>query len=412
MQIYLVGGAVRDQLLGLPVSDRDWVVVGATPSDLIKLGFQQVGKDFPVFLHPKTREEYALARKERKTDVGYTGFSCYTTPDVTIEEDLLRRDLTINAMAKTEDGKLIDPYHGEQCIKTRLLRHVSIAFLEDPLRILRVARFAARLAEQKFTIANETKLLMKRIVDNHELSSVSAERIWGETKKALQSSSPEIYFHVLYDCNALTVFFPEINQFFSIYAKTKLDTKIDNGIHTFSTLKMVAALTDNIETRFAAFCIDLNKKLTISEQWPNNDHYTSNGIFLIKLICNRLCISNRMKELAILVFRFYQQVHQINQLSPEVIIDLFNQLDSWRKPWRINQLAIVCEAHARCWMREKYLAYPQAEFIIKAFNIAQQVLSKNIIEQDIKGIAIRNELTRQRIQILTDWRQKQTILPI
>ncbi|MFS1562458.1 MAG: multifunctional CCA addition/repair protein [Candidatus Arsenophonus phytopathogenicus] len=412
MQIYLVGGAVRDQLLGLPVSDRDWVVVGTSPNDLIKLGFQQIGKDFPVFLHPKTREEYALARTERKTGVGYTGFSCYAAPDVTIEEDLLRRDLTINAIAQTEDGQLIDPYHGERDIKNRLLRHVSAAFAEDPLRILRVARFAARLANQKFTIANETQSLMKKMVFNHEVSKISAERVWGETEKALQSLSPEIYFRVLYDCGALAILFPEINQLFGTPAAAKSHPEIDTGIHTLLTLKVAASLTDNVETRFAALCHDFGKALTPSEQCPAHDDYVSKGISLIEAMCNRLRIPNRMKELAKLVARFHQQIHQIHQLTPETVINLFNKLDSWRKPERINQLVIACEADARGRIGREHITYPQAKFVIEAFKTVQQVSSKDLIEQGIKGIAIRDELNQKRIQTLTDWWQQQTILPI
>lgn len=412
MQIYLVGGAVRDQLLGLPVSDRDWVVVGATPDDLIKLGFQQIGKDFPVFLHPKTREEYALARTERKTGVGYTGFSCYAAPDVTIEEDLLRRDLTINAIAQTEDGQLIDPYHGERDIKNRLLRHVSAAFAEDPLRILRVARFAARLANHKFTIANETQSLMKKIVFNHEVSAISAERVWGETEKALQSLSPEIYFRVLYDCGALAILFPEISQLFGTPAAAKSHSEIGTGIHTLLTLKVAASLTDNVETRFAALCHNFGKALTPSEQCPANDDYVSKGISQIEAMCNRLRIPNRMKELAKLVARFHQQIHQIHQLTPETVINLFNQLDGWRKPERINQLVIACKADARGRTGREHITYPQAKFVIEAFKTVQQVSSKDLIEQGITGIAIRDELNRKRIQTLTDWWQQQTILPI
>ncbi|MFS1537754.1 MAG: multifunctional CCA addition/repair protein [Candidatus Phlomobacter fragariae] len=412
MQIYLVGGAVRDQLLGLTVSDHDWVVVGATSDDLIKLGFQQVGKDFPVFLHPKTREEYALARTERKTGVGYTGFSCYVAADVTIEEDLSRRDLTINAIAQTEDGQLIDPYHGEQDIKNRLLRHVSAAFAEDPLRILRVARFAARLAKQKFTIANETQSLMKKMIHYHELSVISTERVWRETEKALHSSSPETYFRVLYDCGALVILFPEINQLFGIPTAAESHPEIDSGIHTLLTLKMAASLTDDVETRFAALCHDFGKALTPPEQWPNHYDHDIKAIPLIDAMCNRLHIPNRMKQLAKLVARFHLQIHQINQLQPENVISLFNQLDSWRKPERINQLAIACEADARGRLGQKHIAYPQTKFLLEAFKIAQQVSTKNIIEQGIKGVAIRDELTQQRIQALTNWRQQQTILPI
>ncbi|BGI51073.1 MAG: multifunctional CCA addition/repair protein [Arsenophonus endosymbiont of Ceratovacuna japonica] len=403
MNIYLVGGAVRDHLLKLPISDRDWVVSGATTNDLIKLGFQQIGKDFPVFLHPKTHEEYALARTERKIGIGYTGFSCYSAPNITIEEDLLRRDLTINAIAQTKDGKIIDPYHGKEDIKNRLLRHVSDAFTEDPLRLLRVARFAAQLSKQKFTIANETKLLMKKMVDKNELSAISVERVWEETKKALQSSSPEIYFHVLYNCGALAILFPEINQLFNINILTKLGNKINIGIHTLLTLKISALLTNNIETRFATICHDFSKILTKSKQMYNYYNDINMGILLIETMCNRLRIPNNMKELSKLVIRFNQQIHQINKLTPKIIIDIFNKLDSWRKPYRINQLVIVCESDARGIIGKEHITYPQAKLIISAFQIAQQVSIKNIIEQGNKGIHIKNEITKQRIKVLTNW---------
>ncbi|MGP1939317.1 MAG: multifunctional CCA addition/repair protein [Arsenophonus sp. ET-DL9-MAG3] len=412
MQIYLVGGAVRDQLLGLPVSDRDWVVVGSTPNDLIKLGFKQVGKDFPVFLHPKTREEYALARKERKINVGYTGFSCYTEPDVTIEEDLLRRDLTINAIAQTEDGKLIDPYHGEQDIKNRLLRHVSSAFTEDPLRILRVARFAARLATKKFFITNETRLLMKKMVFNNELSTISQKRVWIETEKALRSSSPEIYFHILHDCRALSIIFPEINKLFSIMSMIKSHSKINSEIHIFLTLKMAVLLTNNIEIRFAALCHDLGYIFLSSKQNHYQCNYSIKVISLIESMCNRLCIPNKMKELAKLVAQFHMQIHKINQLQPETIINIFNQLDSWRKPERIDQLAIACEAKAKSLFRQENIIYLQTKFFVEAFKITQKLSTKNIIKQGIKGIEIKNKLNQERIKVLTNWREQQTILPI
>ncbi|MGP1930230.1 MAG: multifunctional CCA addition/repair protein [Arsenophonus sp. ET-YP4-MAG3] len=412
MKIYLVGGAVRDQLLGLPVSDRDWVVVGSTPDDLIKLGFKQVGKDFPVFLHPKTREEYALARKERKISIGYTGFSCYTKPDVTIEEDLLRRDLTINAIAQTEDGKLIDPYHGEQDIKNRLLRHVSSAFTEDPLRILRVARFAARLATQNFFITNETQLLMKKMVFNNELNTISQKRVWIETEKALRSSSPEIYFHILYNCQALSIIFPEINKLFSIISMTKLHSKTNTEIDTLLTLKMAVLLTDNIEIRFAALCHDISHIFLLLKQ--HHYHYSNSikAISLIENMCNRLCIPNKMKELAKLVARFHMQIHKINQLQPETIINIFNQLDSWRKPERINQLAIACEANAKSLFGQKNIVYLQTKFLVEAFKITQKLSTKNIVKQGIKGIEIKNQLNQERIKLLTNWREQQTILPI
>ncbi|MFP3014405.1 MAG: multifunctional CCA addition/repair protein [Arsenophonus sp.] len=412
MQIYLVGGAVRDQLLGLPISDRDWVVVGATSNDLIKLGFQQVGKGFPVFLHPKTHEEYSLARTERKTGVGYTGFTFYTTPDITIEEDLLRRDLSINAIAQTKDGQLIDPYNGEHDIKNRLLRHISNSFEEDPLRILRVARFAAHLSNQKFTIANETQSLMKKMVFNNEIGEISAERVWGETEKALRSSSPETYFHVLHDCGTLSILFPEVNQLFGVKSSEDLYNEIDRKMHMFLTLKMASLLTDNIETRFAALCHDFSKILMSQKQYHYHHNYSIKTIKIIDTICKRLRIPNKIKELSKLVARFQMQVHQINKLEPKEVIKIFNQLDSWRKSDRINQLAIVCEAVACGRVGRKDIMYPQTKFLIEAFRIAQQVSIKNITKQDINGYEIRDEITKKRIQALVYWRRQQNILPI
>lgn len=257
MQIYLVGGAVRDGLLDIPVFDRDWVVVGATPAELLAMGYQQVGKDFPVFLNPETHEEYALARTERKSGQGYTGFTCYAAPDVTLEEDLLRRDLTINAIARSAEGELIDPYQGVADLQARVLRHVSDAFGEDPLRVLRVARFAARFAHLGFSIAGETLALMRRMAHSGELAALTAERVWKETEKALQSQSPQVYFQVLRDCGALAVLFPEIDALFGVPAPAKWHPEIDTGVHTLMTLAIAARLSPEVEVRFSALCHDL-----------------------------------------------------------------------------------------------------------------------------------------------------------
>lgn len=262
MQIYLVGGAVRDSLLDIPVVDHDWVVVGATPAELLALGYQQVGKDFPVFLNPDTHEEYALARTERKSGQGYTGFTCYAAPDVTLEEDLLRRDLTINAIARSAEGELIDPYGGVADLQARVLRHVSDAFGEDPLRVLRVARFTARFAHLGFRIADETLALMRRMAHSGELAALTAERVWKETEKALQSQSPQVYFQVLRDCDALAVLFPEIDALFGVPAPAKWHPEIDTGVHTLMALAIAARLTPEVDVRFATLCHDLGKGLT------------------------------------------------------------------------------------------------------------------------------------------------------
>ena len=270
MKSYLVGGAVRDALLGLPVKDKDWVVVGATPEAMIDAGYQQVGRDFPVFLHPKSREEYALARTERKSGSGYTGFTCYAAPDVTLEQDLLRRDLTINALAQDENGHIIDVYGGQNDLRDRLLRHISPAFSEDPLRVLRVARFAARYAHLSFRIADETMALMTAMTDAGELEHLTPERVWKETENALTTRNPQVFFQVLRDCGALKVLFPEIDALFGVPAPAKWHPEIDTGIHTLMTLSMAAMLSPEVDVRFSTLCHDLGKGLTPKELWPRH----------------------------------------------------------------------------------------------------------------------------------------------
>lgn len=412
MKIYLVGGAVRDELLGLPVSDRDYVVVGSTPEAMLAQGYQQVGKDFPVFLHPKTHEEYALARTERKTGSGYTGFSCYAAPDVTIEDDLLRRDLTINAIAKDQQGQLTDPYHGVDDLNARILRHVSDAFAEDPLRILRVARFAARFAAQGFQIAPETLSLMQSMTASGELNHLTAERVWAETEKALQSTSPHVYFEVLRQCGALALLFPEINNLFGVPAPEKWHPEIDTGVHTMMALQMAAQLSTDVDIRFAVLCHDVGKALTPKEVWPSHPNHGEMGIGLIENLCDRFKIPNSTRELARLAARFHDQIHVINRLSATEIIQLFDGLDSWRKPERIEQLSVISEADARGRMGLEQQPYPQGEFLREAFKEAQAVSVKPIIEQGFQGPQIREQLTYQRIEKIEQWRQLQTLLSI
>lgn len=407
MKTYLVGGAVRDELLGLPVSDRDYVVVGSTPEAMLAQGYQQVGKDFPVFLHPKTHEEYALARTERKTGSGYTGFSCYSAPDVTIEDDLLRRDLTINAIAKDPQGKLTDPYHGVNDLNQRILRHVSDAFAEDPLRVLRVARFAARYAAQGFRIAPETLSLMQSMTASGELQHLTAERVWAETEKALTSDAPQVYLEVLRQCGALAVLFPEIDNLFGVPAPAKWHQEIDTGIHTLMVLQMAAQLSQDINIRFAALCHDVGKALTPKEVWPSHPNHGEAGIALIDNLCDRLKIPNNARELARLAARFHDKVHVINRLSAVELIQLFDGLDSWRKPERVAQLSLISEADARGRAGLEQQAYPQGQFLRQAFTVAQAVSVKPIIEQGFQGSQIREELTRQRIETVEKWRLQQ-----
>lgn len=412
MKVYLVGGAVRDQLLGLPISDRDFVVVGTTPEAMLAQGFQQVGKDFPVFLHPKTHEEYALARTERKTGSGYTGFSCYSAPDVTIEDDLLRRDLTINAIAQSDSGELVDPYHGVKDLENRLLRHVSNAFAEDPLRVLRVARFAARYHAYGFTIAPETLTLMQSMANSGELSHLTAERVWTETQKALMSNAPHVYFDVLRNCEALAVLFPEIDNLFGVPAPEKWHPEIDTGVHTLMVMKLIATLSNDIDVRFAALCHDLGKALTPSSIWPSHPDHGINGIPLIEQLCDRLKVPTSARDLARLTARYHDKIHVINKLTATELIAIMDGLDSWRKPERVDQLSMVSEADARGRLGLEQQAYPQGEYFRQAFSVAQNVSVKPIIEQGFQGPAIRQELTRQRIEAIENWQKQQKIMSL
>ena len=405
MKIYLVGGAVRDQLLNLPVKDRDWVVVGATPETLLQQGYQQVGKDFPVFLHPDTHEEYALARTERKSGSGYTGFTCYAAPDVTLEDDLQRRDLTINAIAYSAKGEYIDPYHGIDDIHAKLLRHVSDAFSEDPLRVLRVARFAARFAPLGFTIAPETMSLMQEMTNSGELNALTAERVWKETEKALHSQAPQVYFEILHQCGALKILFPEINALFGVPAPKKWHPEIDTGIHTMMVLAMASRLTDDIAVRFSALCHDLGKGVTPVENWPHHHGHGPAGVPLVEALCQRYRIPNQIRDLAKLAAKYHDHLHRIEKMRPSKIIRLFDAIDAWRKPERIDQLAIISEADARGRQGAENLPYPQGIFR-QAFKIANQVDVKSIVSRGLKGSAIREALTKQREVAIIEWKSR------
>lgn len=397
MKTYLVGGAVRDALLKLPVKDRDWVVVGATPEAMLAQGFQQVGRDFPVFLHPKSREEYALARTERKSGNGYTGFVTWSAPDVTLEQDLQRRDLTINAIAQTESGELIDPFHGQRDLKARLLRHVSDAFNEDPLRVLRVARFAARFAHLNFRIAEETQALMRQMAESGELGHLTAERVWKETEKALTSRNPQVYFQVLRDCGALEVLFPELDRLFGIPAPAKWHPEIDTGVHTLMTLTLAASLSDEVDVRFATLFHDVGKALTPPEKWPSHHGHGAAGVPLVEALCQRLRVPNAIRDLALIVTEYHDVVHTIERQSAEALVALFDRIDAWRKPHRVEQIALTSEADARGRAGLESMAYPQGDYLRQAFALAQSVPTKAVIEAGFKGAKVREELTRRRI---------------
>lgn len=406
MKIYLVGGAVRDGLLRLPVKDKDWVVVGATPQEMLDAGYQQVGKDFPVFLHPKSREEYALARTERKSGQGYTGFTCYAAPDVTLEQDLLRRDLTINAIAQDEHGEFIDPYNGRADIEKRLLRHVSPAFNEDPLRVLRVARFAARYAHLNFQIAPETQALMSAMAANGELEHLTPERVWKETENALTSRNPQVYFDVLRKCGALKVLFPEIDALFGVPAPEKWHPEIDTGIHVLMTLAIAAQLSPDVDVRFATLCHDLGKGLTPKEFWPRHHGHGPAGVKLVERLCQRMRVPNEIRDLAKLVAEYHDLIHTISILQPKTIIKLFDAIDAWRKPQRVEQVALTSEADARGRTGFEASDYPQGRLLRAAWVAAQSVTNKEVIDDGFSGPAIRDELTRRRIAAVEAWKKE------
>ncbi|MBT0721337.1 multifunctional CCA addition/repair protein [Rosenbergiella collisarenosi] len=402
MEKYLVGGAVRDRLLGLPVTDRDWVIVGATPDALLAQGYQQAGRDFPVFLHPVTHEEYALARTERKTGSGYTGFDTRFTPEVTLEEDLQRRDLTINAMAQDDTGAIIDPWQGQRDVAERRLKHVSEAFVEDPLRVLRVARFAARFASLGFTIADETMVLMQQIAQSGELAFLTHERVWKETEKALLTDSPATYFSVLRECGALAILFPELNALFGVPAPAKWHPEIDTGIHSLMALEMATQLTPEPALRFATLMHDIGKGLTPPERWPSHPGHGLAGVPLIEGLCLRLKVPNHYRDIARLATEFHDMVHSIDHYSAEQIIALFDKLDAWRKPERVAQLAIISEADVRGRLGWQDKPYPQAAQLGQRFAAAQAVSVAPIIAAGFTGKAVRDELTRLRIQAVED----------
>lgn len=397
MKTFLVGGAVRDALLRLPVKDRDWVVVGATPDSMLEQGYQQVGRDFPVFLHPRSREEYALARTERKSGKGYTGFVTQFAPDVTLEQDLQRRDLTINAIAQADDGRLIDPYLGQQDLANRTLRHVSAAFNEDPLRVLRVARFAARFAHLNFRVADETQALMREMAESGELAHLTAERVWKETEKALLTRNPQVYFQVLRDCGALQVLFPELDNLYGIPAPIKWHPEIDTGVHALMTLTMSAALSDELDVRFATLFHDVGKALTPPDKWPSHHGHGLAGVPIVEALCQRLRVPNNVRDLALVVTEFHDVVHTIERQSAASLIALFDRIDAWRKPERVEKMALTSEADARGRAGLESMAYPQGNYLRQAFALAQAVPTKDVIAAGFKGSDVREELTRRRV---------------
>ena len=399
MKTYLVGGAVRDKLLGLPVKDRDWVVIGATPKKMIEEGFEPIGENFPVFLHPKTKEEYALARTERKSGKGYKGFVFYSSPKVTLEDDLKRRDLTINAIAEDENGELIDPYGGEADLKNGILRHVSPAFVEDPLRVLRIARFAACFG---FKIADETIKLLHIISKSNELDTLTPERVWSEMEKALAGKYPTRFILALRSCNALKILFPEIDALFGIPQDKKYHPEIDVGRHTLMALNQSVQLSSDPIVRFSVLVHDLGKATTPKEQLPNHDGHETRGINIIDSVCERYKIPNKYHDLAACVSEFHIVCHQIQEMEPKEILERLEKLDAFRRPERFKKFLISCESDSRGRAGFEEKEFPQAKYFLNALEISRGVNVGLLANKSLKGKELGEALRKERIKILEE----------
>ena len=394
MQVYLVGGAVRDEQLGLPVKERDWCVVGATPAEMKAAGYKQVGKDFPVFLHPDTGEEYALARTERKTAAGYHGFEFHTDPGVTIEEDLGRRDLTVNAIAEDGDGNLVDPYGGIADIRNRILRHVSDAFIEDPVRVLRVARFAARFAHLGFVIAPETLALMRQITADGEIDALVPDRVWKETETALLGRDSRVYFETLRECGALAVLFPEIDRLFGVPQPKQWHPEVDTGVHVMMVLDQAAKLSPDLEVRFAALVHDLGKGTTRKHALPSHPGHERRGVKLIRRLAERLPVPNACRDLGILVSEYHTHCHRAFELRAATILRMLEATDAFRRPRRFEQFLLACEADARGREGLEDRDYTQVDLLRGAFAAASGIDAAAIAashEGKAIGEAIRSE---------------------
>ena len=400
MKKFLVGGAVRDQLLGLPVKERDWVVVGETADNMVARGYQPVGKDFPVFLHPDTKEEYALARLERKTAAGYHGFTVDAGITVTLKEDLLRRDLTINAMAFDPNGSVIDPYGGRHDLEAKRLRHVSAAFGEDPVRILRVARLKARYAHLGFTVAAETTQLMKQMVVKGEVDALVAERVWSELVRALAEPTPTAFFEVLRSCGALARLFPEIESLYGVPQPEQHHPEIDTGVHTMMVLEQAAKLSDRPLVRFAALTHDLGKGLTPPEQWPSHHRHEVLGLPALDALCERFRVPSGFHRLANKVMRFHGLAHRAFDLTPATLLKTFENLDLFRQPETLEPFLLACHADIRGRIGFETHPYPQAELFRTALKTAQSVKVQPLIARGLKGKEIGTALHQQRVEAI------------
>ncbi len=400
MRVYLVGGAVRDRLLGLPVGERDWVVVGATPEELVRRGYQSVGREFPVFLHPQTHEEYAVARLERKVAPGYRGFTTQFSPAVTLEEDLRRRDLTINAMAESEAGEVIDPYGGQADLAARRLRHVSEAFVEDPVRILRVARFAARFAALGFTVADDTLQLMQRMTAAGEVSALVPERVWQETERALGEARPEVFFETLRACGALAVIFPELDALFGVPQPPRWHPEVDTGVHVMLALRYAADAGAPAAVRFAVLAHDLGKARTPRAHWPSHHGHEELGVPLIEALCERLKVPNGHRELAVLAGRYHTRVHRAGELKAATLLTLLENCDALRRPERFAELLLACEADARGRTGLESAPYPQVAYLQQVRAAAAAVALTEEERRGLRGAEIGAELRRRRLEAI------------
>ncbi len=400
MEVYLVGGAVRDEQLGLPVKERDWCVVGATPDELLSKGYRQVGKGFPVFLHPETNEEYALARTERKTGAGYHGFEFQTSPDVTLEADLSRRDLTINAMARDADANLIDPFDGMADLEHRVLRHISDAFSEDPVRILRTAKFKARFAGLGFELAGETLDLMEQMVSDGEADSLQTDRVWQETEAALAGPNPHLYFQVLRDCGALAVVFPELDALFGVPQPPQWHPEIDCGLHALMVLEQSAKLSDDIAVRFAALVHDLGKATTAKENLPSHPGHERRSVTLVNKMSKRLPVPRACRELGVLVAEYHAHCHRAFELRPQTILKLLKEIDAFRRPERFRKFLLACEADARGRTGFEDKPYPQAAYLERAGKEAGRVKADQAADTATNGAAIGADIDKKRLEAI------------
>ena len=407
MQIFKVGGAVRDQLLGRSVVDIDWVVVGATPEQMRAQGYRAVGDDFPVFLHPTSGEEYALARTERKSGHGYGGFVFHTSPEVTLEEDLLRRDLTVNAMAQAEDGTLFDPYGGQADLAARVLRHVSPAFAEDPLRVLRVARFAARYAYLGFSVASETLTLMRELAESGELAHLTAERIWQEFACALMEDNPEVFIQVLRDCGALKALLPEVDALFGVPQTAEYHPEIDTGLHILSVLQQCARFAQPLNVRWACLLHDLGKGTTKPELWPRHIAHEKRGVPLIKKVNQRFKAPNDCAELALLVGEYHTHAHRALELRPDTLLKLLMKFDIMRRPQRFADFISASEMDSRGRLGLEDRDYAQADYLRRAADIVRTINVKPLLEQGLQGAELGRALHAERLIALQTYVKSQ-----